>query len=85
MTDPRKDLRAQNYEEQRKLTYEKYEPIVLWVKSGRFMVDETRKGMYPTESIIKSMIKENVGFDDFIDIAENEPEIESIITEFDND
>jgi len=85
MSDPTKDLRAQDYEEQRKLTYEKYEPIVLWVKPGRFMIDETSKGMYPTESIIKNIIKENVDFDEFIDIAENEPEIESIITEFDND
>lgn len=84
MSDPAKDAQIQRDKSKRESTYEDYEPIVLWVKSGRFMVDETSKGVYPTCKVIKGIIKDNVDFDEFIDIADDEPDIKDIITEFDD-
>ena len=85
MSDPMKDAQIRRDKKKRKATYEEYEPIVLWVKPGRFMVDATGNGTYPTEKIIKSIIKDNVGFEQFITISDNEPNVKEVVTEFDND
>lgn len=84
MSDPAKESHMRKDERDRKHTYENYKPIVLWVKSGRYMVDKTSKGVYPTEEIIKGIIKDNIDFDEFIDVAHTEPDVKQVVTEFDS-
>jgi len=86
MSDPARDAAAPRHRDERESVYEEYEPVVLWVKPGRFCVEETGKGMYPIEEIIRKTIRDEFDGGDFIDIAtRREPGVEDIVTEFDTD
>lgn len=87
MSDPRKEAMHRRMRERRQAVYEKYNPIIVWVRPGWMMTQETSDGMFDPPELIRKIVIDMLEEHDFIEVADrsSSPAVLDITTEFDDE